>query len=219
MKNLANQFGAQRLRQLLASEPLQLERKRRQATFSPSLAYGRHACAPLPTAKPAAVMIMLEPRDGVWTIPLTVRPKHLPDHPGQISLPGGRIENEETAEQAAVREFCEELGLAQFPGTIVGQLRPLYVYNSDYYVRPFLSICDQRQQYQPCTREVEQLVHLPIDTIVSASTGTVGDFARGWARWTARTFDHQGHIIWGATAMILGDLSAILDAYLHAESN
>ncbi len=206
-------FDLVRLQQLLTSQSLFEVRQRRGALFSPSLAYGRHSCAPLPTAKLAAVMILLEPCDNGWTIPLTVRPQHLPDHPGQVSLPGGRMEGNETAEQAARREFCEELGLSEFPGTIVGPLRSLYVYNSDYFVHAFLSICNSPQSYQPCKREVEQLVHLPIHKIMDDDHVTTGEFVRGWARWHARTLHHQGHVVWGATAMILGDLGAVLKAY------
>ena len=65
---------------------------RRGRRMSPQLSYGRHA-GPAPcTARAAAVLLMLFRRRGRWHLPLTERPKTLPHHGGQISLPGGAIE-------------------------------------------------------------------------------------------------------------------------------
>ncbi len=58
-----------------------------RSRFSPSLAYGRHFCPPLPTAKAAAVMMLIQPYEGQWAIPLTVRPNHLPDHRAKSVCP------------------------------------------------------------------------------------------------------------------------------------
>ena len=177
--------------------------------FSPSLSYGRHFGPPAPTAKQAAVLIMLEPSESGWTIPLTERPKHLPDHPGQISLPGGRVEEGENHWDAACREFVEELGTTPFPGNFVGELQSIYVYNSDYFVRPFLAVCDQRLAYAPCEREVERVIHLPVDHLLDDSRLTRQEFRRGKASWESSTIHCDDALIWGATAIILGEFARI----------
>ena len=78
-----------------------------QARYQPELSFGRHL-GPAPSdAKPAAVLILLYPNGGRWHVPLTLRSAHLPDHAGQVSLPGGLIEPGEDSRQAALREFTE----------------------------------------------------------------------------------------------------------------
>ncbi|MCA9131768.1 MAG: CoA pyrophosphatase [Planctomycetales bacterium] len=199
-----------RLVDSLADPTRLVQRAQRRAALSPELSYGRHFGPPSPLARRAAVMLLLEPRDGQWTIPLTVRPDHLPDHPGQISLPGGGLEGPESYRQAAVREFGEELGCIPFPGEILGELLPLYVYGSDYYVMPFVSICSGPLQYVPCPYEVQRLVHLPLRYLLDPHSLRRQQFSRGSTRWTAPLFEYQGAVVWGATAIILSELSALL---------
>ena len=209
---------AAQLRVQLSSK---LDLKRRHAgrmRFSPSLSYGRHFGPPAPTAKQAAVMIMLEASELGWTIPLTERPKHLPDHPGQISLPGGRVEEGESHLDAACREFAEELGTATFPGEIVGELQSIYVYNSDYVVRPFVAVCNQKLAYAPCEREVERVIHLPIEHLLDDSRLTQHEFRRGKASWHSSTIHCDDALIWGATAIILGEFARIYQSCLPGEA-
>jgi 8-oxo-dGTP pyrophosphatase MutT (NUDIX family) len=179
--------------------------------FSPSISYGRHFGPPQPTARQAAVMILIELRDGQWTIPLTERPQHLPDHPGQISLPGGRLEAHETHLEAAMREFNEELGTERFPGEVIGELSPIYVYNSDYYVRPFLAVCAHPIQYLPCPQEVARVIQLPVSHLLADGLYVQQTFRRGMAAWTARTIHIEGAQVWGATAIILGECARVLE--------
>ncbi len=178
--------------------------------FSPSLSYGRHFGPPLPSARQAAVMILLEPGNDSWSIPLTVRSNHLPDHPGQISLPGGRLEAGESFQQAAEREFGEELGCVPFPGQVVGALLPLYVFHSNYYVQPIVAISHRRLEYVPCAREVTEVLQLPITSLSNSIAQPPQDFERGLVTWTAPTITCGNARIWGATAIVLGELLALL---------
>ncbi len=191
-----------------------------RAAFSPGLSYGRHFGPPAPSARQAAVIVMIEPRDGQWTLPVTVRPDHLPDHPGQISLPGGRLEAGESHQQAAEREFCEELGCEVEPELIVGELLPLYVYHSDYYVRSFVAVSPRLYDYVPCPREVSRVLHVPLATLTSQALlpPERHEFARGLAVWSAPTIQGGDAIIWGATAIILAELSALLPDRLNSVS-
>ncbi len=157
-------------------------------------------------------MILLEHCDGEWSIPLTERPQHLPDHPGQISLPGGRLEANELHLDAAIREFNEELGTVDFPGEIVGELSPIYVYNSDYYVRPFLAIGTGPIQYSPCQHEVARVICLPVEQLLDRGQFNEQTFHRGTAIWTARTIQCEDVSVWGATAIMLGECAQLLAA-------
>ena len=194
----------------LASSELLAGRQRARAAYSPELAYGRHFGPPALSARQAAVLVMLERRAGQWVIPVTVRPDHLPDHPGQISLPGGRLEAGESHQQAAEREFCEELGCTVEPDEILGELSPLYVYHSDYLVRPFVAISRTPYEYQPCPREVSRVLHLPLDALCSSSPIATREFTRGLAAWSAPVIHSGDALIWGATAIILAELIPLL---------
>lgn len=205
---------AAQLRNQLSSDQGLLHRHMGRKRFSPSLSYGRHFGPPAPTAKQAAVMVMLEVSESGWTIPLTERPKHLPDHPGQISLPGGRVEVGESHFEAACREFSEELGTTAFPGEYVGELQSIYVYNSDYFVRPFVAVCNQRISYVPCEREVERVIHLPIEHLLDDNRLSQQEFRRGKASWYSNTIHYDDALIWGATAIILGEFASICERCL-----
>jgi 8-oxo-dGTP pyrophosphatase MutT (NUDIX family) len=204
----------QRLIAALADRTQLESRQLQRAAFSPSLAYGRHFGPPAPTARQAAVMVVLERRNGEWVIPLTVRPETLADHPGQISLPGGRLELGELPRQAAQREFCEELGCQTFPGELVGELSPLYVYNSNYLVVPFIAVCSAAYAMIPCPAEVARVLYLPIGHLTRLQPAE-REFQRGSVRWTALTIELGGSVIWGATAIVLAELSVVLRLALN----
>src|SRR5437868_2528042 len=99
-----------------------------QRSMAHSLAYGRHH-GPIPAdARRAAVLLVLHSTDPGWSIPAIVRPESMKSHAGQVSLPGGLIEPDETVSQAALREFEEELGTASAELQVVGELTPVYVF-------------------------------------------------------------------------------------------
>lgn len=179
--------------------------------FSPELSYGRHFGPPRPETKMAAVMILIEPNPACgWSIPLTVRPKHLPDHPGQICFPGGRLEGEESFAEAAEREFMEELGPPKLQAEVIGELQPIYVFNSDYYVRPFVALSQHSHSYQPCNYEVARVVQLPLPVLCDPESHVQCDYDRGSMRWKALAIQVGEDQIWGATAIMLGELGAVL---------
>src|SRR2546421_6106023 len=83
-----------------------------QRVMAHRLAYGRHH-GPVPdNARRAAVLLALHLTPAGWSLPAILRPETMKAHAGQISLPGGLIESDETAVQTALREFEEELGAA-----------------------------------------------------------------------------------------------------------
>lgn len=104
--------------------------------FEPHPRPWRHYDVAPPDARTAAVLVLFYPHKGQWHLPLTLRPAHMVDHAAQVSLPGGAIEPGETAAQAAIREFHEELGGDGQPVNVLGLLSPHYVQASNYLVTP-----------------------------------------------------------------------------------
>lgn len=163
-------------------------------------------------ARRAAALILLYPTrgDDTYSLPLTVRRADLPDHAGQISLPGGRIDTGETAAAAALRETVEEIGVDPSQVTLLGSLTPLYVFVSRFLVTPFVGIAHARPDFRPEPREVAELLEVPLEAL-----------SRDSIRWGHRTregylidfpYFHLGeHHVWGATAMMLGEFLSLLD--------
>ena len=179
--------------------------------FEPRPRLGRRYDQPPPDARPAAVLILLYPHEGRWHLPLTLRPAHLPDHAGQVSLPGGALEPGETGRQAALREFHEELGAADRQIELLGGLSPVYVHASNFRIEPWVGSSGRRPEMVPNAAEVEKLFEVPLEHLLDpANFGTHERHYQGHP-YTAPHFLWQGYRIWGATCMILGELVTLLD--------
>jgi 8-oxo-dGTP pyrophosphatase MutT (NUDIX family) len=180
----------------------------RDQRFAPELSYGRHFGPAPATARAAAVIALLFQRDGRWHIPLTQRPDTL-RHGGQISLPGGALEPGESTSAAAERELFEELGIG---GTIelLGQLSDSYVYVSNFLVTPWLAITTQTPVWQPHTDEVARVVELPLDVLLDENSICTTTIQRGPVVFDAPGYRCGDDCIWGATAIILGELAGVL---------
>ena len=192
-----------------------------RSVMSPALSYGRHR-GPFPARSRHAAVLLAMYRDAndQWTIPLTRRPEGLKHHGGQICLPGGRIEPKESALQAALREFHEELGLQPQGVTHCGELPTVYVYNSDNRVHPVVVLIDRPgRPWCPDPGEVSQVIELPVSAFIDPAIGsytTTRKFVRKAGRivgdfeFRTPAFRHRDHHVWGATAVILDQFAAVL---------
>lgn len=181
-----------------------------QARFQPELSFGRHR-GPAPAgARPAAVLVVLYPHRQQWHLPLMLRPLHMPDHGGQVSLPGGVIEQGESSRAAALREYTEELGAPAETLQVLGRLSPLYLFASNFQITPWIAAADAAPQWQPSDREVERLLEVPVSHLLDPENqGHVERRQRGLA-FQAPCFNWQSERIWGATSMILAELVAAI---------
>jgi len=133
-------------------------------------------------------------------------------HSGEISFPGGRAEAGETAEETALREAAEEVGLDAVAAGVwlVGQLETFWIPVSGYRVRPVLAIASRRPELRPSPDEVASIVRAPLaaflpDAPIEIVDTTIRDFALRFGAYPV-----AGHRVWGATARILGQLGALL---------
>ena len=157
-------------------------------------------------------MILIFPgRDGL-AMPLTVRHQSLARHAGQVSLPGGALDAGESAEAAALREVEEEIGVAASDVRVVGALSTLWVAVSNFVVSPFVAVTDARPAFRLHAGEVSTLIEAPLAAIRDPTR----------VRWDSRVrlgmpvrypyFEFDGHVVWGATAMMLGEFACLFDA-------
>lgn len=211
-----HEVDAERLSRQLAAN-LALPRSR----GAPSLSYGRHRGPAPSSARVAAVAVTLfQDAGGEWIIPLTLRPRSLQHHGGQICLPGGRVEAGEDVFSAAMREFEEELGVPPQVVRRCGELSSLYVYASHNLVHPVVAVIDRpATPWQPDPIEVEQVIPVPLgalleDThraeLVRRRSVRRGGQLVGKMTFRATAIQYDGQFIWGATALILEQLAQIL---------
>ncbi len=180
-----------------------------QAAYQPELSFGRHRGPAPADVRPAAVLLLIYPGQQGWHLPLMLRPLHMPDHGGQISLPGGMIEAGESSRQAALREYTEELGAAAEDVTLLGALTPLYLFASNFQITPWIGYVSKRPRWTPSPREVERLLEVPISHLTGPqAVGHVERRQRGLA-FRAPCYAWQTERIWGATCMILAEFVAL----------
>lgn len=192
-----------------------------QRRFLPELSYGRYFHAPPKRARQAAVMMLHYPdSNGEICVPFTLRPDHLKDHAGQICFPGGAIEANETFEEAAVRELHEELDIHPTDVRVIGRLTPIHVFASGFYVVPIVGVCTATPNITPSPDEVAELVPIPTSHLVDPANHGKHPHAFGEKSKVQVNVGHvqfSSHIIWGATAIMLGEQIAVLNDILASK--
>lgn len=160
-----------------------------------------------------AVLLLLYCKEGVLHIVLTQRRADLNAHAGQISFPGGRQESTETLQVTALRETHEEIGIPPTAVTILGQLTDIYIPPSDFEVHPFVGWYHhgKRPSFQPSPTEVAQIIETPITHLMQPETRKTGPWQFRGMTLTVPYFDVDGHMVWGATAIMLSEFLARLD--------
>ena len=178
--------------------------------YAPELAYGRHQGPQSADAREAAVLALFFPRDQGWTLVLTLRPDHLPDHPGQVSFPGGALKAGESAEQGALRELNEELGVATEHVELVGRLSPIYVFNSNFSVQPIVGMLAESPVFRRDASEVAEVIEVPLAALLKWVPEKMLWRLRPSVSLTAPAVSWQHQKVWGATLLILGELIELL---------
>jgi 8-oxo-dGTP pyrophosphatase MutT (NUDIX family) len=133
-------------------------------------------------------------------------------HPGEISFPGGRAEDGEDAVATALREAVEEVALdaAAARVRVVGQLETFWIPVSGYRVQPVLAIAERRPELAPSPDEVASILRAPLaaflpDAPIEMVETTIRELPIRFGAYPV-----AGHLVWGATARILGQLGALL---------
>ena len=152
----------------------------------------------------AAVLIPLYEQDGRLHVVFTKRPADMRRHAGEISFPGGRREEGEELAETALREAEEEIGLARELVRVVGALPPTGTIVTNYSVYPFVGLTRSGNSFRPNPVEVDQIVELALADLVEGFERK--RLIRRGVPIKTDTYTVGGHLIWGATARILGAL-------------
>ncbi|ALM81886.1 CoA pyrophosphatase [Bordetella sp. N] len=159
----------------------------------------------------AAVLVPLVTRaDGVYVM-LTQRAAHLYDHAGQISFPGGRIEDSDASPvAAALREAQEETGLTADFVEVLGTM-PSYMTATGFSVAPVVALVRPGFTLAPDAFEVAEVFEVPLSFIVDPANHRLhrAELADGRVR-QYYSMPWQQYFIWGATAAMLRNLYYLL---------
>jgi len=158
--------------------------------------------------KRAAVLIPLFRAGSEYRILFTKRTDSVEAHKGQISFPGGRIEQEDGSPlETALREADEEIGLSRKDVTVLGQMDDARTVSSNYLVYPFVGLIPYPYEFKTSAREVKELLEVPFQVFLSGDSAGEnipvvyeGDTYHGLA------YRYMGEVIWGATARIMQNL-------------
>jgi 8-oxo-dGTP pyrophosphatase MutT (NUDIX family) len=171
--------------------------------------------------RPAAVLVLIVPAsDGSTRVILTERPTYDGHHSGEVSLPGGKVEPDDTDMVAtALREAVEEIGLdPESAGVrVVGRLDEVWIPVSRFALVPVVAVAERRPDLVPSPVEVARILEPPLRSFLPGAPirmieRTVRDWPLRYGAYPIDTDDGSELLVWGATARILGQLGAVLGA-------
>lgn len=160
----------------------------------------------------AAVLVPIIDRPRELTVLLTRRSNELPDHPGQISFPGGGIDaGDADAEAAALREAEEEVGLARRHVTLLGRL-DTYLVRTGFSVVPVVGLLHPPFDLRAEVGEVDEIFEVPLAFFLDPANRQLHSRVFRGAERFFYAYPYGDYYIWGATAGMLSNLCDVLRA-------
>lgn len=166
----------------------------------------------------SGVMLLLYERAGLLNIAFTQRKTYEGVHSGQMSFPGGKKDEEDTdLVQTALRETEEEIGLDRKRIEIIGRLSELYIPPSNFLVYPSVGFVEQVTEFVPQPAEVEKVVEVPVDFFLNRQNINMQTEIKimGGTILRVPAYHFNGHVIWGATAIMLSEFTFILENIIN----
>ena len=142
---------------------------------------------------------------------LTKRASYNGPHSNQISFPGGKIEkSDNNLSQTALRETFEEVGVSQEKVEILREITNVYIPPSNFLVTPFIGITKTKPMFK-VNSEVAEIIEISfLDLLDDNNIGTIQITNSYMKETLVPSFNINGSVIWGATAMILSEIKEVL---------
>jgi 8-oxo-dGTP pyrophosphatase MutT (NUDIX family) len=164
-------------------------------------------------AQPAAVLIPLFFDHSSWNLLFTRRTETVESHPGQVSFPGGQIEDDDDdAIVAAIREACEEIGICAEDVNVLGEMNSLMTV-TQFIVTPVVGTINWPVELKINQQEVAKAFGVPLTWLAKTENMEVQmrePLIPGRQVPVYFFKPYEGEIIWGVTARITVDLLKIL---------
>jgi len=159
--------------------------------------------SPPADARPASVLLLLDPSVEGMPLLFTLRSSQLRQHAGQIAFPGGSAEvGDGDVVTTALREAHEEVGIDPANVEVIGILPPMSTKVSDVWLTPVVGL--QRGAFDVVADAVEVAEWFRVDLAMRlAAPHSVRVLERDGIRHDVHFYDADGRVIWGVTAAIL----------------
>lgn len=164
-------------------------------------------------ATPSAVLVLLYPKNERLHTLLMLRTPYEGVHGSQVSFPGGKKEiTDNDLLETALRETQEEFGIRTDRLKILGQLTEVFIPPSKFLVTPYVAFTEDPGDIRPDPVEVAEVIEAPLldlmnDDYVKEKTLFVRTLN---SKIKVKYFDVNGHVVWGATAMMISELKEVL---------
>ena len=168
------------------------------------------AFIPPKDAKQASVGIIVFKENNKLFFLLTKRTENVEHHKGQVSLPGGAIDRNETAKNASLRETNEEIGIDSSTLESLGQLSSLYTPVSYFNIHVFLWYSKVQPQIKINNSEVDQVYKISLDELIDNNLVSNTPINKSGFKINVPAYNFNECICWGATAMIITELKDII---------
>ncbi|MFZ0768954.1 MAG: CoA pyrophosphatase [Acidimicrobiales bacterium] len=173
---------------------------------------------PAPVTQRSAVLVALFEENGETQLVLTRRALSLRHHRGEIALPGGRGEADETSIETALREAHEEIGLEPSLVMPLAWLSPIASFASGSSIWPIVGLLAHRPSFAIDTSEVDWAFSVALKDLVADGAFVEERWRRAQFRPGADSegyfpiyfFKVPGDIVWGATARVLVELLSLV---------
>ena len=161
-------------------------------------------------ATDAAVLVPIVRRPEALQVLLTQRTSHLADHAGQISFPGGRVEESDASrEETALRETEEEIGLSRDRISVLGRL-PVYEIPSGFRITPVVAWVEPPFDLKLDAFEVASAFEAPLAHFIDPERYQRREYRFRGRHRHYMAIPFEGRYIWGATAAMLHSLARVL---------
>jgi len=167
-------------------------------------------------ARESGVLILFYLKDKEPYLVLMERSTYDGAHSGQVSFPGGKREaSDRDIVHTALRETNEEVGVLMEDVEVIGKLSDVFIPVSNFNVSPIVGFVNYHPEFIIDAREVKELIELKLTDLTDVKKLTSSNITlRNKTVIKVLSFNFNGKIIWGATALILNELRWLLRGYM-----
>ena len=169
------------------------------------------------SARKAGVLALFYPNtDGETYLVLILRKTYNGVHSAQVGFPGGKYEDEDKDLMiTALRETEEEVGVLRAMVNVIKPMSPLYIPPSNFMVYPYLGISKVTPNFIKEDDEVEAIIEVNLEDFINEANAISTRLPTSFnVQVDVPAFILNGHIVWGATAMMLGEIKDLLKQVL-----
>ena len=172
-----------------------------------------------PSLTPAAVLVLIYPKNGEYCVLLNKRSEQVEYHKGEISFPGGAWDPEDKDFLAtALRETEEEMGIQRADVTVLGELDEVAT-RSQFLMKVFVGAIPYPYHFKPSAVEIAEVLEVPISSLRDPANLRVETRWEEGVPVTSYSYAYKDHLVFGATAKILQQFLELLEDGMEKEAN